>query len=136
MRPFKEYMEEGKVRVEGPNPAMSSSLLKQAQDRLMDLASLPLSEFTASFRFESAYECAREAIQSVMALQGFKPYSHEAIVSFALEKRILGRGQAEGLDRWRELRNDINYRGASATVEDAKIMIAFSRSLVAQISKR
>jgi len=47
-----------------PNEAEASSLMRQAQERLADLRKLPLSEKSASFRLESAYEAIREAMQA------------------------------------------------------------------------
>lgn len=125
MRSFKEFVEEEKVRKGSPDPAEARSLFEQANDRMNDLAALPLTEKNASFRFEDAYEVLREALQSFLSLEGYKPYSHEAIVSFAFEKQLLLESEMWRFDRYREIRNDINYKAKRIGVEEAKEIIAF-----------
>ena len=82
MKEFKELVREGKVEKRTPDFAEAESLLQQAKERLNDLLTLSLNEQNASFRFESAYESLREALQAFLAKRGYKPYSHEAIIAF------------------------------------------------------
>jgi len=133
MKTFIEYVKEKKVKRMSPDPAEAKSLIIQATERLTDLLSLPLNDNNASFRFESAYECIREAIQSKMALEGFKPYSHEAIVAFASERKLLNEMDSINLDRYREKRNDINYRGQKVIVDEAKEIISFAKKVVLKL---
>ncbi len=133
MKTFKEYLTEKKVNVQSPDPAEAESLLNQAQARLADLLSLSLNEKNASFRFESAYECLREAVQSFMAREGYKPYSHEAVVVYAAEKGLLNEKEAISFDRYREKRNDLNYRGQKLTLEDAKEIITFAKNTLLKL---
>ena len=129
MKTFKEYLSEKKVKAQSPDPAEAESLLKQAQARLADLLTLSLNEKNASFRFESAYECLREAVQSFMAREGDKPYSHEAVVVYSYEKSLLNEKEAISFDRYREKRNDLNYRGQKLTLEEAKEIITFAKNI-------
>ncbi|MBI2144065.1 hypothetical protein HYU17_02845 [Candidatus Woesearchaeota archaeon] len=127
MKQLSEFVEEGKVKRGSPDPAEARSLAEQAAARLDDVAALPLTEKSARFRFEDAYEALREALQAFMAAEGYKPYSHEAIVAFAFERKLLPESKIWQLDRYREIRNDINYRGKGVGMEDAKEIIAFAR---------
>lgn len=136
MKTFKEYLEENKVKRGSPDISGARSLAKQAVERLADLKSLPLKSSNASFRFESAYECLREAIQSFMAKKGFKPYSHEAVIVFAQENGLLNEKEVRNLDRYREKRNDINYRAQKIEVEEAKEIIIFAKEVVLRLEKR
>ena len=137
MKPFKDYLSDRqKVKKQGPDFAEADSLMKQASARLADVLTLPLTEKNASFRFEAAYESVREALQAFMALDGFKPYSHEAIVAYALETKICNEREAMALDRYREMRNDINYRGQNVTLEDAKAIILFAKEILSKLKKR
>ncbi|MFH1682979.1 MAG: hypothetical protein ABIA37_04235 [Candidatus Woesearchaeota archaeon] len=133
MKSFKEYLEEKKVKKGSPDSAQAKSLLTQAIDRLNDLLTLSLTETNSSFRFESAYECIREAIQSFMAAEGFKPYSHEAVVAYAAEKKLLNEKEFITLDRYREKRNDINYRGQKVMLEEAKQIISFAKEIISKL---
>lgn len=136
MKSFNEYVKERKVRTASPDPAEARSLLEQARARLNDVRSLPLQEKNASFRFEDAYESLREAVQAFMALEGFKPYSHEAIVAYAHEKHLLNEREIFTFDRYREQRNDINYRGQRISVDEAKQIISFSRKIILRLEKQ
>lgn len=136
MKPFREFVEEGKVRKGSLRHAEAHSLLEQSYERMEDLLSLPLTEKNASFRFEDAYESIREALQSFLALEGYKPYSHEAIVSFAFERQLLPEPKIMQIDRYREMRNDINYRGKKVSVEEAKEAVAFAKDAIAALRRR
>ena len=133
MKPFKEYITEGKVKIDYPDSAMAKSLFLQARIRLADLNKLQITDKNASFRFESAYETIREAVQSAMAKEGYKPYSHEATVSYAADKNILNESETATFDRYREIRNDINYRGEKTTIQNAKEAIKFAKKVLSKI---
>ncbi len=125
MKAFKAFVEEGKVVKKHPDPSEARSLFAQAKARLEDLRALPLGEANAPFRFEDAYEALREAVQAFLSLRGYKPYSHEAVFAFALEQELLPEGRARTADRYREIRNDISYRGKRVTVQEAEEILAF-----------
>lgn len=135
MKEFKELVREGKVEKRSPDFAEAESLLQQAKERLNDLVTLPLNEKNASFRFESAYESLREALQSFLAKRGYKPYSHEAIIAFALEEKILSEKESRTADRYREIRNDINYRATKVTVEETKEIIHFVKHIIPHLTE-
>lgn len=136
MKTFDDCLREGKVQRRSPNPAEARSLLSQSKDRFSDLKNLPLNENNASFRFEDAYEAIREALQSFLSLEGYKPYSHEAVFSFALERSLLSEADAARADRYREIRNDINYKGKKVTAEETKEVIMFAERVLPYLEKK
>jgi len=76
----------------------------------------------STFIFEDAYESLRQYLQSFMAENGYKPYSHEAIISYSLENEKLSKSEANKLDQFRKLRNDIRYRGETSNQQKAKLI--------------
>jgi len=136
MKTFKEYLNENKVKKGSLNPAEARSLFAQAHDRIEDVAHLPLTEKNASFRFEDAYEALREVIQAFMAQQGYKPYSHEAIIAFAKEEKLLSEREIITLDRYREIRNDINYQGERVTILEAQQIILFATKIINSLTEK
>ncbi len=136
MKAFKAFIEEGKVVKKHPDPSEAGSLFAQAKARLEDLRALSLAEANAPFRFEDAYEVLREAIQAFLSLQGYKPYSHEAVFAFALEHGLLSEGRARTADRYREIRNDISYRGKRVTVDEVEEILAFVGEVMPFLEKR
>jgi len=135
MKEFKELVREGKVEKRTPDFAEAESLLQQAKERLNDLLTLSLNEQNASFRFESAYESLREALQAFLAKRGYKPYSHEAIIAFVFEEKIISEKESRIIDRYREIRNDINYRATKVTVEETKEIISFVRNILPHLKE-
>ncbi len=136
MKSFKEYIIEGKVRKQQGDPSEARSLFRQAEERFLDLKQLPLHENNAPFRFEDAYEVLREALQAFLAEKGYKSYSHEAIFSFAGEERILNEADARRADRYREIRNDINYRGQKVLIEEAREILSFVKRVLPELKRK
>lgn len=136
MKPFEEFIEENKVKKGTKNPAEALSLKNQALSRISDVISLPLNEKTASFRFEDAYESIREMIQAFMAKQGYKPYSHEAVIAFASKEKLLSEYEVHNFDRLRKIRNKINYQGKKVFIDEAKQTIEFANNLLKKLSEK
>lgn len=136
MKGFKEYIADGKVIKKSADFAEARSLFNQAKDRFSDLLLLPLHEKNAPFRFEDAYEVLREALQSFLSAQGYKCYSHEAIFSFAGEHMLLSEIKTAKADRYREIRNDINYRGKKVTEQETRDAILFVQETLRELEKK
>ena len=136
MKKFQEYLYEKKVLRKSSDPTEARSLFTQAKERFSDLRHLPLNEKNAQFRFEDAYEVLRESLQSFLSLEGYKSYSHEAVFSFALENALLSEAKALKADRYREIRNDINYRGKKVTEQETKEVITFVRETLDELEKK
>lgn len=129
-----EYIKENKVKSGSPDPAQARSLFEQSAARLHDVRSLVITDQNASFRFEHIYECLRETLQAFMALEGYKPYSHEATIAFGKDHLLLNDAETSILDRYREIRSDIIYRGEKMTVDEAKEALAFAEQLHQKLS--
>lgn len=135
MKEFSVHLQEGKVVRRSPDPVEAQALIAQARERLKDLHTLPLNKQNARFRFEDAYEVLREALQAFLSAEGFKPYSHEAVFSFALERGLLSEGLVKQGDRYRGIRNDITYRATMVTVDETKEAILFVDQALPHLEK-
>ena len=62
---------------------------------------------------ESYYEAIKELLSALLALHGYKSYSHECLLSFlpAFYPTTLDGVQMHFLDEMRKLQSDIQYRG-------------------------
>lgn len=67
-----------------------------------------------------------------MSKKGFKPYSHEATLSFIKEFHgdIFSQEDVANFDHFRVLRNDSVYRAVKVTPEDAQECIRFATGFV------
>jgi hypothetical protein len=56
----------------------------------------------------------------LLALNGFKSYSHEATIAFLAKDKSFSFGFIESFDRLRRLRHGISYYGKRVAVSDAR----------------
>ncbi|MAF35581.1 hypothetical protein CL622_00495 [archaeon] len=136
MKTFQLFVRERKVIVGSPDPAHARALISQARERFKDLCGLPISRQSAPFRFEAAYEVVKEAIHAFLALEGYKPYSHEAIFSFAFERSLLTETYVRKADRYRMIRNDINYRATTVTIKDTKEILKYTKQTLIILERK
>ena len=70
-----------------------------------------------------------------MSIKGFKPYSHEATISFIKEFYSSNFNEEElyKFDRFRQLRNDSVYKARSVTNEDAKSSVLFAIEFINKV---
>lgn len=117
---FEDYLERGKIRKEKSDPSQARSLLKRSESKFRTMEKLGISEDTATDYLENVYESCKMLIQSYMAAEGLKPYSHEAVIAYAIDRLELDMINSNTLNRYRKLRNDISYRGEIATENEAE----------------
>ena len=103
---------EYKVKKIKENPEQAKALFQLAKRRLKSIKKRRKDE-CPQLLIESYYEAIKELITSLLAIHGYKSYSHECLISF-LEKYYpdyLDDFQLRFLEGMRKLRSDIEYRG-------------------------
>lgn len=77
----------------------------------------------------------REAIQSLMAIKGFKPYSHEVLVSFLNKfySAEFSPHEINSFDRYRIIRNNVVYRASSVDKRETEGALEFALEIIAKI---
>ena len=101
-----------KVKKVKENPEQANALLQLAKRRLESIKKRRKDEFP-QLLIESYYEAIKELICALLAIHGYKSYSHECLVLFMEEYYpiALDDFQIHFLDSMRKLRSDIQYRG-------------------------
>ncbi|MBI5797897.1 HEPN domain-containing protein [Candidatus Woesearchaeota archaeon] len=134
---FQYYLDRSLVKKQSSNPEESKALLEKAKKRLKYIQNQKITSEQAAFIFEDAYEVLREAAQSLMAIQGFKPYSHEATISFIKEKSSSDFTEEDiyTFDRFRQLRNNAVYSAAPVEEEDVKDCILYAEKMIVIIER-
>ncbi len=69
--------------------------------------------------FENIYDCLRELLDALLAVDGYKSYSHEAAISY-LKLFNISESIISNLDRFRATRNDSKYYGKIPSLENAE----------------
>jgi len=99
-----------------------SSLLEASRRRLITDEFAPLNEITASTKVTNSYDSLREVLEAVSVSSGFKIYNHDCFVGFILEVLKLPK-EANRFDKFRKIRNGVNYYGKNVDIVDAKGVI-------------
>ncbi|HEX9863271.1 MAG TPA: hypothetical protein VGB11_08350 [Candidatus Bathyarchaeia archaeon] len=127
---FHYYLDEHLARKVKVDREEAKSLMTKAVLRLSYIKKQEINEDTSSFIFEDIYETLREAAQSLMSLKGYKPYSHEALISFLKEFYQFPEYEISSFDRYRILRNKTVYCVANVSPEVCKAALEFSETFL------
>jgi uncharacterized protein (UPF0332 family) len=131
---FQHYIDEGLVRKVSVDREEAKALMKRAIHRVDYVKGQKVDEYSSPFIFEDIYEALREAAQSLMSLKGYKPYSHEGLISFLKEFYRFPEHEIAAFDRYRALRNKTVYCAANVSPEvcneSLKFLEAFMPKLV------
>lgn len=69
-----------------------------------------------------------------MSLKGYKPYSHEATISFIKEFYKFTNNEINNFDRFRQIRNNSVYQALQVS-EEAKECLNFAKVFIDKIKK-
>ena len=136
IKPFEYFIKENLVRKSNPNISMAKSLLQKAAIRLKRIVTSKIEESESSIVFEEVYECLREASQSLMEIKGYKPYSHEALISFLKEQKFLSEENINILDNYRVLRNNSVYKAEKVSPHKCLEAIEFAKQVLPELENR
>ncbi len=136
IKEFRYYLDNNLARKSSPDIAQAKALIQKAEGRVkFSIKSKEINENTSSYIFEDIYECLRESSQSLMSLKGYKPYSHEAIISFLREFYNFGGSNLNLLNQYRILRNKSIYGGEKISIEKCKESLRFLNIFLPKIKK-
>jgi len=117
---FEEYLKSGKVRRSRVQESLATSLIIAAREDYMHIRDTKITRESASFLFKNIYDCIHKMFESRLVVNGYKSYDHSATIQFVYENNLIDKRTAESMDKFRKLRNDIQYRGVNATADEAK----------------
>lgn len=132
---FNYYINENLVRETSPNREESLSLMKKAEERLKYIETQKITSLSSSFVFEDIYESVREAAQSLMSMKGYKPYSHEALISFLGEFFNFSEHNISTLNRYRILRNKCIYKADRVSIQTCEEAMIFLKNFLPEIKR-
>jgi len=124
MKNFESFLKSGEVKKVSKDFSLAASLNKDLRERAEFILSLELTEKSAKTIFEGLYEALREGSEAILALDGFKSYSHEATFSY-LEKYGFDKSSLFIFDKFRYKRNSSKYYGQIVLIEEAKEILEF-----------
>lgn len=121
IQPFQYYLDATMAKHCSIDPGASKAIFTRATKRLDYVKTQKIDQDNASFIFEDIYEVMRECAHSLMIKDGYKPYSHEAVVAFINDRYLKEYGDKliNRFDRYRIIRNNSMYRANFVSEEEA-----------------
>ena len=132
---FKDFMNDGKVRKATPDRFMAESIIKNTFEDLKFLEQTKLTELSKRKLVTNYYDSLRSLLEAISILKGYKIYSHEAFTYFLkdeLHQNIL----SLKFDRFRKIRNGLNYYGKSIQLNEAKEIIEELNRVINEIKQK
>jgi hypothetical protein len=133
MREFEYYVNKKDVKKVSQDKQLAISLVVDMEERTSDAMKLDTEAFPKII-FESVYDALRDFCDALLAVEGYKSYSHEGSISF-LAKKGLDVAFMSALDNFRYKRNGSKYYAKKITPEDAKLIIEFYKSNKGRINE-
>ena len=121
MNKFDQSLAEGYVKRIPISTLRAKSLIKSAEEAIATAKDIPLKEGKLKSIFRELYEGLREYCEAMGYLKGYKFQTHEVITHF-ISDILKEENISKKFDRYRRLRNGINYYGesiAKETVQEA-----------------
>ena len=131
---WKDCVDNKLVKSKSVDKGLIDSLLKTSEMKLESNNRLELDEVTAATKIGIAYDSLREMLEALAIKKGFKVYSHECFCAF-LDEICRDKSLADEFDKYRKVRNQVNYYGKSVNAEEAKVLIKGMTSLRSKIKQ-
>lgn len=135
MKRFEDFLESGDVRKQEKNKILSNSLIKSAEKSLKNIHRVKIDDLNAESVISEVYDVLRKLIDSILSLEGYKSYSHEASILFLKKFSIFEESEIIFLDNLRKIRNGIKYYGKEADIDSALKSINFMNSIIPKLNK-
>ncbi|HLC87193.1 MAG TPA: hypothetical protein VJH65_02885 [Candidatus Nanoarchaeia archaeon] len=131
---FENSLFEGKVKKAIPNKIRASSLLKSSAQAIETAKIIKLNPNTLKSVIRELYEGLREYCEAIGYLSGYKFLDHESITYF-LKDILKEESLSKKFDRYRKLRNGINYYGEDIDTETIKEAIIEIPDIIKKLEK-
>jgi hypothetical protein len=131
---FKDFIKEGKARKSTPDKLMINSIIKNTLDDLKFLEQTKLSELSKRKLVVNYYDSLRSLLEAVALSKGYKVYTHEAF-SYFLRDEVNQEVLAMKFDRFRKIRNGLNYYGKSIELLEAEDIINSIKVMIKEIKR-
>ena len=101
------------------------SMIESAVTNMEVVKIVPLTEQSAILIFRETYESIRQLGDAHWWIVGYEPRNHVVSMNVLKEMNIQEKTKLNHLDRFRNIRHDINYKGFKATIGQAKEIVEF-----------
>jgi len=131
---FENSLNDGKAKKVMPNRIRASSLFKSSNQAIETARTIQLNQNTLKSILRELYEGLREYCEAIGYLKGYKFLDHESIGYF-LRDILKEQSVFMKFDRYRRLRNGINYYGEDIDIETVKEAIIEIPKIIKELEK-
>ncbi|MFH1212075.1 MAG: hypothetical protein V1659_04065 [Candidatus Woesearchaeota archaeon] len=131
---FEFCLNNGKIKKVMPDKIRASSLFNSSIQAIQTAKAIPLNSGTSKTILRELYEGLRECCEAIGYINGYKFLDHESI-SYFLRDVLKEENAYKKFDRYRKLRNGINYYGDSIEAETVKEAIIEIPLLLKELKK-
>lgn len=131
---FAQCKRNGFVKQVSADYNLTESLKISSGKKMYSQKLLILNENTSTSKITLAYDALSELLEALAISRGYKIYNHECYTPF-LKEIIKESGLGDKFDKFRKIRNDINYYGKDISVDYAEVIIKDIIKLVEEINK-
>ncbi|MBI4439624.1 hypothetical protein HY638_01510 [Candidatus Woesearchaeota archaeon] len=131
---FEASLRGGKSKKVMPSKIRASSLFGSSVQAIDTARVIPLSNNSSKTILRELYEGLREYCEAIGYLNGYKFLDHESIGYF-LRDVLKEQSLSAKFDRYRRLRNGINYYGEDIDIETVKEAITEIPKLIKELEK-
>lgn len=119
---FKTCIDNGWVRIIQKDDIRAKSLIKSSKESIETAKIIPLKEMSYKSILRELYEGLRQFCEGIGYIKGYKFENHVAITFFIRD--VLNETEISNkFDRYRELRNSVNYYGKEINKETVLEML-------------
>ena len=116
---FEDYIKRKIVKRTTRDRQLIKSIIKAVESDLKFFEKSEITEESSRKIVSNYYDILRELLEAMANNDNYKIYSHEAFAQYPEEIKKEA-NIAHKFDRFRKIRNNINYYGARVSVEEAK----------------
>lgn len=131
---FENCLHKGRAKRVPPNKIRATSLFTSAGQALATTKVVPLNSTTLKSILRELYEGLREYCEALGYVRGYKFLDHESITHF-LKDILKEQSLSTKFDRYRRLRNGINYYGDTIDIETIKEALQEIPKMVKELEK-
>ena len=113
---FESCIKEGKAKKIPIDKVVAKSLITSSKQAIETANNIPITESSLKSILRELYEGLREYCEAIIYLHGYKILDHISITCF-LRDILKDENLSVKFDRYRKLRNGVNYYGADLNVE-------------------
>lgn len=116
---FENWIRGGFVKRVIIDKIRAKNLIKSSGEAIVTSKMIPFKEETLKTIFRELYESLRQYCEALGYIKGYKFLNHESITSF-LDETLKEKELSLKFDRYRKLRNGINYYGNAIEMETVR----------------